>query len=68
MVGGVAKNRLVMAHLEKNLRLRFADLGGLDPQVMAAYGAALLAREGCSLDIQSLASAASERLHREGRS
>jgi len=68
MVGGVAKNRLVMAHLEKNLRLRFADLGGLDPQVIAAYGAALLAREGCSLDSQSLASAASERLHREGRS
>jgi predicted CoA-substrate-specific enzyme activase len=68
MVGGVAKNRLVMAHLEKNLRLRFADLGGLDPQVIAAYGAALLAREGCSLDSQSLSSAASERLHREGRS
>jgi activator of 2-hydroxyglutaryl-CoA dehydratase len=67
MVGGVAKNRLVMAHLEKNLRLRFADLGGLDPQVVAAYGAALLAREGCSLDSQSLASAAAERLHREGR-
>ena len=67
MVGGVAKNRLVMAHLEKNLRLRFADLGGLDPQVIAAYGAALLAREGCGLDSQSLASAAAERLHREGR-
>jgi predicted CoA-substrate-specific enzyme activase len=67
MVGGVAKNRLVMAHLEKNLRIRFADVGGLDPQVIAAYGAALLAREGCSLDSHSLASAAAERLHREGR-
>lgn len=67
MVGGVAKNRLVMANLEKNLRLRFADLGGFDPQTIAAYGAALLAREGCSLDSQSLSSAVAERLHREGR-
>jgi predicted CoA-substrate-specific enzyme activase len=67
MVGGVAKNRLVSAILEKNLRLKFADLGGFDPQLVAAYGAALLAREGCSLDSQSLASAAAERLHREGR-
>ena len=67
MVGGVAKNRLVMAHLEKNLRLRFADLGGLDPQVVSAYGAALLAREGCSLDSQSLSSTVAERIHREGR-
>ncbi len=67
MTGGVAKNRLVMAILEKNLRLRFADLGGFDPQVIAAYGAALLAREGCSLDSQSLSSTAAEHLHREGR-
>jgi activator of 2-hydroxyglutaryl-CoA dehydratase len=67
MVGGVAKNRLVMAHLEKNLRLRFADLGGLDPQVVAAYGAALLAREGCSLDSGRLSNSVAERLHREGR-
>jgi len=67
MVGGVAKNRLVMAILEKNLGLRFADLAGIDPQVVAAYGAALLAREGCSLDSQSLSSTAAERLHREGK-
>jgi predicted CoA-substrate-specific enzyme activase len=67
MVGGVAKNRLVTAILEKNLGLGFADLGGLDPQVVAAYGAALLAREGCSLDSQSLSSAAAERIHREGK-
>jgi len=68
IVGGVAKNRLVMANLEKNLKLRFADLGGFDPQVVAAYGAALLAREGCSLDSQSLSSTAAERIHREGKS
>ena len=67
MVGGVAKNRLVMANLEKNLRLRFADLGGMDPQVVGAYGAALLAREGCSLDSQSLSATVAERLHREGK-
>jgi predicted CoA-substrate-specific enzyme activase len=67
MVGGVAKNRLVMANLEKNLRLRFADLGGFDPQIVAAYGAALLAREGCNLDSGSLSRAAAEYLHREGK-
>lgn len=67
MVGGVAKNRPVMAILEKNLGLRFADLGGVDPQIVAAYGAALLAREGCSLDSQTLSSTAAERLHRKGK-
>ncbi len=66
MVGGVAKNRLVMAILEKNLGLRFADLGGVDPQVVAAYGAALLAREGCSLDSQSLSSSCSRTLPQRG--
>lgn len=68
MVGGVAKNPMVMALLGKNLRVRFADLRGIDPQVVAAYGAALLAREGCSLDSESLSTVASERLHREGKS
>jgi predicted CoA-substrate-specific enzyme activase len=67
MVGGVAKNRLVMANLEKNLGLRFADLGGFDPQIIAAYGAALLAREGCSLDSGTLSSSLAERFHREGK-
>jgi len=67
MVGGVAKNRPVMAILEKNLGLRFADLGGVDPQVVAAYGAALLAREGCSLDSQSISSSTAEHFHRKGR-
>jgi len=67
VVGGVAKNRLVMAILEKNLELRFAELAGFDPQVLAAYGAALLAKEGCSLDSQSLSNTAAERIHGEGK-
>ena len=67
MVGGVAKNRAVMAILEKNLGLRFADLGGVDPQVVVAYGAALLAREGCNLDSQNLSSATAEHFHRKGK-
>lgn len=67
MVGGVAKNRWVVALLEKNLMVRFADLGGMDPQIIGAYGAALLAREGCSLDTGKLSNSVAERLHREGR-
>lgn len=68
IVGGVAKNRPVMAIVEKNLGLRFADLGGVDPQIVAAYGAALLAEEGCSLDSHRLSSTAAERFHRRGTS
>jgi activator of 2-hydroxyglutaryl-CoA dehydratase len=67
MVGGVAKNRRVVAIVERNLGLPFADLGGIDPQIVAAYGAALLAKEGCSLDSQSLSSTVAERLRGEGR-
>ncbi len=67
MVGGVAKNRSVVAHLEKNLGLKFADLGGMDPQVVAAYGSALLAREGCSLDSARLSTTAAERIHRKAK-
>jgi (R)-2-hydroxyacyl-CoA dehydratese activating ATPase len=67
MVGGVAKNRPVIAILEKNLGIRFADLGSVDPQTVAAYGAALLAREGCSLDSQNLSSATAEHFHRKGK-
>jgi predicted CoA-substrate-specific enzyme activase len=67
MVGGVAKNRMVAAMVERNLQLRLADIEGFDPQLAAAYGAALMAREGCSLDSQSLSSNAGERLRREGR-
>ncbi len=67
MVGGVAKNAKVMAILEKNLGIGFADLGGMDPQIVAAYGAALMAREGCALDSERLSSSVSEHLRREGK-
>lgn len=67
MVGGVAKNRRVVANVEKNLGFRFADLGGIDPQVVAAYGAALLAKEGCRLDSRSLSITAAERIRRGGK-
>jgi len=67
MVGGVAKNRMVVAMVERNLQLRLAGLGGFDPQLAAAYGAALMAQEGCSLDGQHLSNSAGERLRREGK-
>jgi predicted CoA-substrate-specific enzyme activase len=67
MVGGVRKNLPVVECVEKTLNLRFADLGGMDPQVVGAYGAALLAREGCSLDSASLRTTAAERLRREAK-
>ena len=46
MVGGVAKNPIVIRDVEKELRLKIADLGGMDSQVVGAFGAALLARDG----------------------
>jgi predicted CoA-substrate-specific enzyme activase len=46
MVGGVARNAVVKGEVERHLGLRFADLGGVDPQIIAAFGAALLAWEG----------------------
>ena len=45
MTGGVAKNAVVAREVEKHLGLKFADLGGVDPQIVAAFGAALLAEE-----------------------
>jgi predicted CoA-substrate-specific enzyme activase len=45
MTGGVAKNAVVAREVEKQLGLKFADLGGVDPQIVAAFGAALLAEE-----------------------
>jgi len=45
-VGGVAKNALVVNELERRLRVKFASLSGLDPQMVGAFGAALLARDG----------------------
>lgn len=68
MVGGVARNRAVAGRLERNLQVGFSGLGGMDPQIVAAYGAALLAQEGCSLDTGRLSSSVAERLRREGRS
>jgi activator of 2-hydroxyglutaryl-CoA dehydratase len=43
-VGGVAKNRIVVRDLESELGVTLADFD-LDPQAVAAYGAALMARE-----------------------
>jgi len=45
MTGGVAKNAVVTREVERQLGLKFADLGGVDPQIVAAFGAALLADE-----------------------
>lgn len=44
ITGGVSKNRAVVKHLERRLGLRFAPLG-VDPQLMGALGAAVLAME-----------------------
>ena len=46
LTGGVAKNRIVVRDLEEELGLKFADLDGVDPQILGAFGAALLAEEG----------------------
>lgn len=45
MTGGVAKNSIVVRDLEEELGLRLASLAGVDPQVVGALGAALLAQE-----------------------
>jgi len=45
VTGGVAKNPIVMRDLEKELGLKRAKLNGVDPQVLGAYGAALMARD-----------------------
>jgi len=47
MVGGVAGNALVRGTVERHLGLTFADLVGVHPQVVGAFGAALLAGDGC---------------------
>ncbi len=44
MTGGVAKNSIVVKELEERWGLRFAHLG-VDPQVVGALGAALIARD-----------------------
>jgi predicted CoA-substrate-specific enzyme activase len=45
LIGGVAKNILVVAYLERKLGLKFAHLDGIDPQTVGALGAALVARD-----------------------
>jgi len=44
-IGGVAKNALVVTNLERKLGLKFANLSGIDPQVVGVLGAALVARD-----------------------
>ncbi|MCK4964225.1 MAG: 2-hydroxyglutaryl-CoA dehydratase [Dehalococcoidia bacterium] len=48
MVGGVANNGIVVRDFERKLGLKLADLGGVDPQILGAFGAALTAKEGRS--------------------
>jgi predicted CoA-substrate-specific enzyme activase len=43
--GGVAKNRGVRQALEQSLGVPLADLGGADPQIVGALGAALVAAD-----------------------
>ena len=45
MVGGVAKNSIVVRDFEGVLGLKLADLVGVDPQIIGAFGAALMAEE-----------------------
>lgn len=47
MVGGVAKNSIVVRNLEEKLGLSLANLDGVDPQIVGAFGAALMAKERC---------------------
>ena len=44
LVGGVARNAAVVRNLERDLGLGFAELDGMDPQLVGAFGAAVLAR------------------------
>ena len=44
-VGGMAKSAAVSNHLEESLEVAFADLAGIDPQAVSAYGAALIAKD-----------------------
>jgi len=45
IVGGVAKNVAVRREVESKLGVELASLGGIDPQVVGALGAALLAKD-----------------------
>ena len=48
MTGGVAGNAVVVRELERRLGVKLAGLGGVDPQVVGALGAALAARDGAT--------------------
>ena len=61
LAGGVAKNGIVVRDLEEKLGLRFASLNGVDPQVLGAYGAALVAREGRDLSSVAISMILAER-------
>ena len=45
MTGGVAKNIAVRTELEKSLNVRMVN-ARIDPQIIGAYGAAVLAQRG----------------------
>ena len=45
MTGGVAKNCIVVRDFEKELGVKLANLAGIDPQLIGAYGSALMAEE-----------------------
>jgi activator of 2-hydroxyglutaryl-CoA dehydratase len=45
MIGGVANYVGIKREVERQLGLKLAELGGVDPQIVTAYGAALLAQE-----------------------
>jgi len=53
MVGGVAKYAGVTSELESHFGIKFADLNGVDPQIVAAFGAALLAEENTTGEAKS---------------
>lgn len=46
MTGGVAKNRGMFLALEEALGIKIMEIGGSDPQIIGALGAALIASEG----------------------
>ncbi len=48
MAGGVARFAGVTSEIENHLEIKFADLKGIDPRIIAAFGAALLAEENHS--------------------
>ena len=45
MTGGVAKNRGVQRAIEDKLRIKVKHFNGVDPQIVGALGAALIAAD-----------------------